>query len=164
MSPAAQQQQTRPANSVRKSIVVEAPQERAFRVFTESFDAWWPRDHHIAKAALQAAVLEARAGGRWYEKCVDGSECDWGKVLVWDPPRRLVLAWQITHEWKFDPDFSTEVEVTFTAEGPRRTRVELEHRDLDKFGAAAEEIRKALAGDMGWPVLLEKFAAAASSR
>ena len=86
-------------HSVNKEIVVQAPPERAFRVFTENFDSWWPRGHHIGKADMQAAILEGRANGRWYERGVDGSECDWGEVLAYDPPRRLMLSWQISSDW-----------------------------------------------------------------
>ena len=146
------------ANSVMKELVVEAPQERAFRVFTERFDAWWPREHHIGKAPMKQAVLEGRAGGRWYELGEDGSRCEWGQVLVWDPPGRLVLSWQITGQWRYDEGFSTEVEVRFTPEGPRRTRVSLEHRNLDRFGPAAEQMKQSFGADGGWSGLLKLFA------
>jgi uncharacterized protein YndB with AHSA1/START domain len=142
---------------IEKQILVEAPQERAFRVFTESFDAWWPREHHIGKADMKAAVLECKPGGRFYEKGIDGSECEWGKVLVWEPPRRLIIAWQITAEWKYDPSFVTELEINFVAEGAKRTRVELEHRNLDRHGDAAAALRDML--DKGWVGPLEKLAA-----
>jgi len=102
------------------SIVVETSKPRAFRVFTEGMDAWWPRNHSIAAKPQQRAVMECREGGRWYEIADDGSECQWGKVLTWSPPDRLVLAWQITSEWKFDPDFLTEVSVEFLEEGSNR--------------------------------------------
>jgi uncharacterized protein YndB with AHSA1/START domain len=148
--------------AVRKELVVEAPQERAFRVFTEGIHRWWPKGHHIGKAELQEAVLEPRAGGRWYERGVDGSECLWGKVLVYEPPRRLVLAWQINAQWQYDETFSTEVEVRFTSEGPKRTRVELEHRDLERFGAQQEEIRKAFESGGGWTGILAEFQKAAA--
>jgi uncharacterized protein YndB with AHSA1/START domain len=148
----------RAVEAVRKEIVVEAPQERAFRVFTEGIDRWWPREHHIGKAEMKAAVLEPRAGGRWYERGVDGSECLWGKVLVYDPPRRLVLAWQINGQWQYDETFSTEVEVRFTSDGPRRTRVELEHRDLDRFGDQKEKIKESFKSDGGWAAILAGYA------
>jgi uncharacterized protein YndB with AHSA1/START domain len=141
--------------AVRKELVVEAPQERAFRVFTEGINRWWPRAHHIGKAELKEAVLEPRAGGRWYERGVDGSECLWGKVLVYEPPRRLVLAWQINAQWQYDETLSTEVEVRFTSEGPKRTRVELEHRDLERFGEQQEQIGKAF--ESGWSGILAEF-------
>jgi uncharacterized protein YndB with AHSA1/START domain len=148
---------------VRKQVMVEASQERAFQVFTAGIDRWWPRQHHIGQSPLKRSVIEPRAGGRWYAECVDGSECDTGRVLTWDPPSRLVLAWQITTEWKFDPDFLTEVEVTFTAEGPRRTRVELEHRNLERFGAGADELRKEIDAAGGWSLILEHYLAVANA-
>lgn len=143
---------------VRKQIVVEASAEHAFRVFTEGIDRWWPRQHHIGKSPLKRAMLETRAGGRWYSICEDGSECDVGRVLTWDPPRRIVLSWQITANWQFDPSFSTEVEVCFRPEGPRKTRVDFEHRDLHRYGVAAESIRKEIGSDGGWPLILQQFA------
>jgi uncharacterized protein YndB with AHSA1/START domain len=140
---------------IRKEILVEAPQERAFRVFTEKFDVWWPRDHHIGKAEMKTAVLECKQDGRFYEQSVDGTECNWGKVLVWEPPRRLVLAWQISSQWQYDPNLLTEVEITFTQEGPKRTRVELEHRNLERFGDAAQSMREMMG--RGWERTLGLF-------
>ncbi|WP_163991510.1 SRPBCC family protein [Pyxidicoccus caerfyrddinensis] len=146
---------------VRKHVVVEAPQERAFRVFTENIDRWWPREHHIGKTTMKTAVLEPKENGRWYEVCEDGSQCDWGKVLAWEPPRRVVLAWQLSAQWQYDASLITEVEVTFTPEGPRRTRVDLEHRNLERFGDAAEAVRNSVGGTGGWMQLLELYAKAA---
>jgi uncharacterized protein YndB with AHSA1/START domain len=148
--------------AVRHSITVEAPQEKAFAVFTDGFDRWWPRSHKIGQEALEQAVLEGREGGRWYERDTDGSECDWGKVLVWEPPSRLVLAWQITGEWAYDADFLTEVEVTFVPDGPNRTRVEVHHRGLEAYGDQEDEMRRQFNSPGGWSSLLEAFAAAAS--
>lgn len=147
--------------AVRHAILVEAPQETAFAVFTSGHDRWWPREFHIGGAALEEAVLEQRAGGRWYERDVDGSECEWGRVLVWEPPARLVLAWQISGEWAYDADLLTEVEVRFVAEGPDRTRVEVEHRGLDAYGDAMEQMRDQF--NSGWPGILAGFAAAAAA-
>jgi hypothetical protein len=149
--------------SVRKSVSVEADREHAFDVFTQGFDSWWLRSHHIGDAEMDVAVMEPWEGGRWYEKGVDGSECDWGYVIVWDPPRRLVLAWQINGEWKFDASLVTEVEVVFTEETPTRTRVELEHRDLHRMGQAAEEIRGVFESENGWAGILRHFAAQAEA-
>jgi uncharacterized protein YndB with AHSA1/START domain len=143
---------------VRKEVVVEAPAERAFRVFTDKFDAWWPRDHHIGKAEMERAVLEPRAGGRWYEVGVDGSQCDWGKVLVWDPPKRVVMAWQLNHEWQYDPALVTELELRFTPIGPMQTRVELEHRNMDRFGVHSAKMREILGSAQGWTTHLTLFA------
>jgi uncharacterized protein YndB with AHSA1/START domain len=145
-------------DSVRKEITVDAPPERAFRVFTDKFDLWWPREHHIGKAELKKAVIEPRAGGRWYEIGTDGSECDWGRVLVWDPPKRLVMAWQLNAQWEYDANFVTELELRFTPVGPLRTRVELEHRNMDRFGEQASATREALESPTGWNMHLTLFA------
>jgi uncharacterized protein YndB with AHSA1/START domain len=101
--------------AVRQAITVAVPAEEAFSTFTAGINRWWPRDHHIGRAELDEAIIEGHEGGRWYERDVDGSECNWGKVVVWDPPSRLVLAWQISGEWAYDADLWTEVEVTFVA-------------------------------------------------
>jgi uncharacterized protein YciI len=146
--------------NLKKSISVEATQQRAFRVFTEGMGRWWPQDHHIGKAALERMVVEPRTGGRWYEQLVDGSECQIGSVLAWEPYGRVVLAWQVTAEWKFDPSFVTEVEVTFTSEGPRKTLVQLEHKNIERFGAAAEEMKKAFESDGGWNLTMGLFSKA----
>ena len=149
--------------SVRQTISVEAPPAKAFEVFTGGMSTWWPRSHKIGPEALDQVVIEGREGGRWYERDVDGTECDWGKVLVWDPPSRLVLAWQLTGEWAYDADFVTEVEVLFVPEGSDRTRVELEHRGLDAYGDQAPAMREQFESPGGWRGLLEAFAAAASA-
>jgi uncharacterized protein YndB with AHSA1/START domain len=148
---------------VRKTITVDAPRDRAFAVFTEGFDRWWPRSHHIGTAELAESVLEPRAGGRWYERGVDGSECDWGRVLAWDPPARLVLSWEISADWKPDPDRASEVEVVFVAEGPDRTRVELTHRGLEVYGDATAQLRGALDSEGGWTGLLALYATAVTA-
>jgi uncharacterized protein YndB with AHSA1/START domain len=144
--------------AVRKSVIVAAPVDKAFQVFTEGIDRWWTRSHHIGKAELRAVVLEPKQGGRWYEIGVDGSQCQWGYVVQWEPPGRLVLAWQIGADWQFDPDLVTEVEVRFVADGPDRTRVELEHRDLERFGDAQAKMRDGFDSDGGWQGLLTAFA------
>ena len=148
-------------SSVKKSVVVEASREVAFRVFTEKMSLWWPAEHHIGKAPMAAILLEPRVSGRWAERGVDGSECNWGRVLAWEPPSRLVLAWQLNAKFEFDPDFETEVEVRFVAEGERKTRVELEHKNLDRFGAAKEQVRAAFESNDGWMLGLNSFARAA---
>ena len=147
---------------VRKELVVNTSVEQAFRVFTDGIDTWWPRQHHIGKSPLKRAVIEPHADGRWYAIAEDGSECDTGKVLVWEPPRRLVMTWQITAEWKFDPAFVTEVEVTFTPDAPGKTRVVLEHRKLEAYGAAAANVRQSIGSDTGWGLIMMNFAAAAN--
>jgi uncharacterized protein YndB with AHSA1/START domain len=148
---------------VRKELVVAATAERAFQVFTDGVDRWWPRQHHIGDSPLKRAVIEPGVGGRWYGLSEDGTECLVGKVLVWAPPQRLVLAWQITSDWKYDPAFVTEVEVTFTAEGPKTTRVVLEHRDLHRYGLAEPSYRKSIDSPTGgWGFILQSYARAAA--
>jgi len=149
-------------SSVRSEVIVDAPADRAFRVFTEKMDTWWPATHHIGKIAFKDIVLEGKANGRWAEVGTDGSECEWGKVLVWDPPRRLVLGWQLTAEFQYDASFMTEVEVSFTPMGAAKTRVLLEHRNLERYGAKEEPVRKSIGSEGGWPAILRKFAEAAS--
>ena len=148
--------QIRPA-PVRKSIFVNAPPERAFAVFTDGIGRWWPKTHKIGQADLDRPVIEPREGGRWYELDVDGSECEIGRVLTWDPPTRLILIWQLTPEFKYDAGLVTEVEVTFTPEADG-TRVDLEHRDLERMGDDADAKREAVSGPGGWPALLQLFA------
>jgi uncharacterized protein YndB with AHSA1/START domain len=149
--------------AVRKTVVVEASQERCFEVFTTRFDSWWPRSHHIGGVDMAEAVMERRAGGRWYERGVDGSECSWGQVLAFEPPGRLVLVWQINGQWQYDPTLHTEVEITFTELGPRRTEVTVEHRNLDRFGDAADAMREAFSSEGGWTGLLDAFKTAANA-
>ena len=149
--------------AVRKSIIVRAPQAHAFAVFTERMSDWWPlQSHHIGSQPAQNAVVELRAGGRWYERAADGSECDWGRVLVWEPPHRLVLSWDISADWKSDPDLGTEVEVRFIPDGPDVTRVELEHRRLERYADKASQMRKIFDSEGGWGMLLAAFAKAAA--
>ena len=150
-------------SSVQTEVVVEAPVSRAFEVFTKRMGAWWPASHHIGKVDMKDVVISA-ADDRWYEVGIDGSECNWGRVLVWDPPHRLVLGWQLTFEWQHDPDFLTEVEVNFTPMGESRTRVALEHRNLERFGMKEEEVRKSVGSDGGWPMIMREFAKMASER
>ncbi len=148
-------------DAVRRAITVQASAERAFEVFTGRFDTWWPRSHHIGAADMKEAVIEPREGGRFYERGVDGSECDWGRVLAWEPPSRLLLTWQIDAEWQYDPDpeHASEVEVRFTPEGDG-TRVELEHRHFERHGADGAKIRDAVGQEGGWGGLLGMYAEA----
>jgi len=147
--------------SVRKSITVKAGLEHAFQVFTEGFDTWWPRTHHIGKVPMKKAIMEGRVGGRCYTEQTDGTECDWGQILVWEPPRRFVMAWQITHAWGYEPDLakSSEVEVRFTPEGRGVTRIVLEHRGFDRQGAGGEAMRIAVESPNGWGGILQLFVA-----
>ncbi|HEX5597391.1 MAG TPA: SRPBCC family protein [Micromonosporaceae bacterium] len=149
---------------IRRTITVEAPVEHAFRVFTESFNSWWPATYHIGQADLAEAILEAREGGRWYERGVDGSECEWGRVLVWEPPHRLVVTWQINGAWQYDPDaeHASEIEVRFTADGAGRTVVELEHRHLGRL-VHGQAMHDAVGGETGWGGILQRFAAVAAA-
>ncbi len=141
---------------VRKSIRVNANQARAFEVFTSGLGRWWPRDHGIGKLPLKSAVMETRLGGRWYELAQDGSQTNVGKIIVWEPPKRFVMTWDINSQWKPDTTVSSEVEVRFIADGANATRVELEHRKFEQMGAeAGESMRKDVDG--GWPGLLELF-------
>jgi uncharacterized protein YndB with AHSA1/START domain len=143
---------------VRKTLTVAAPPQRAFEVFTAGFDRWWPRSHTIGKGPLKQAVLEPRVGGRWYGIDDDGSETDWGDVLVWDPPGRLVLAWRIGTDWQYHPDLLTEVEVTFTAQAQGTTRVDLEHRHLERMGDGAGGARDTFDSPNGWGGILQGYA------
>ncbi|MGH9140078.1 MAG: SRPBCC family protein [Vicinamibacterales bacterium] len=149
--------------SVRKSITVNTSVERAFEVFTSGFDGWWPRSHHIGKSPMTAAIIEPGVGGRCYTRQEDGTDCDWGRILEWDPPHRFVMAWQITHEWGYQPDLakSSEVEIRFTPQPDGGTRVDLEHRHFERMGPAGDTMRVGVSGPGGWPALLELFKARA---
>jgi uncharacterized protein YndB with AHSA1/START domain len=150
--------------TVTETITVEAPVERAFRVFTEDMASWWPPTHHLIEAPLQGMVFEPRAGGHVYDVGVDGSECRWARVLAYEPPSRVVFTWDITTDWKIETDLArtSEIEVRFVAESPSRTRVELEHRHIDRHGDRWESMREAVGSPNGWRVGLERFAARAA--
>ena len=143
---------------IRKSVRVRAPRERAFEVFTQGMGRWWFKSHSLLKAPQKNVVVEPREGGRWFEIGEDGSEQMWGRVLDWSPPERLVLAWQITGDWSYDPSFETAVEVRFTTDG-EQTLVEFEHRDLERFGPRAKELRDDYQNGMdgGWAALLDLY-------
>lgn len=149
--------------SVRASTTVEVSQERAFSVFTEGMGTWWHRDQHILDAELAGMVFEPHVGGNVVDRGVDGRECRWARVLAYDPPERIVFSWDIDTSWKLetDPSRTSEVEVRFRTEGPDRTRVELEHRHLERHGAGWERMRDAVGSPMGWARGLERFADAA---
>jgi uncharacterized protein YndB with AHSA1/START domain len=151
-------------NSVTKMTVVEADQTIAWRVFTEKMGTWWPLAYYkIGQANAVDAVIEPHVGGRWFELGEDSSTCQWGSVLVWEPPSRLVLTWDINADWKYDPTLNTELEVRFVAEGSNRTRVELEHRRLDRFGARRDEMRRIYDTEGDWGKFLEAFARVAAN-
>ena len=146
--------------SVRAQVVVEAPIERAFRVFTEKFDRIKPREHNMLGVEIAETVFEPREGGRIYDRGVDGSECQWARVLAYEPPDRIVFSWDISPQWQIEADLSktSEVEVRFVSETEGRTRVELEHRHLDRHGEGWEGEREAVASEGGWPLYLQRFA------
>jgi len=142
------------------SIVVDAPLEHAFAVFTEDMDSWWPKEHHILQAPLARMVFEPRVGGEIYDVGTDGSECHWARVLAYEPPHRVVFSWDITLQWQIETDHArtSEIEVRFLAESPTRTRVELEHRHIDRHGEGWESMRDGVGSDGGWKVGLAAFA------
>jgi uncharacterized protein YndB with AHSA1/START domain len=148
------------ATSVRLHIVVEAPIDRAFRVFTEGFGSFKPREHNLLAVPIEETVFEPRVGGHVYDRGVDGSECRWARVLAYEPPDRVVISWDISPQWRLEPDLAktSEVEVRFISEAPRRTRVELEHRNLERHGEGWENVRDGVAGDGGWPLYLQRYA------
>jgi uncharacterized protein YndB with AHSA1/START domain len=153
--------------AVRKTITVAAPQQRAFDVFTTGMTDWWLREsHHIGERSPEAVVVEPHAGGRWFERAPDGTECDWGRVVEWEPPARVLLAWHLNADWNYDPDpaKATELEVQFIAEGPASTRVELVHRGLEVHGDRAQEVHDGIDSPEGWASLLELYGAAAEGR
>ena len=150
------------ATTVRTEIVVDAPLDRAFRVFVEQFDRIKPRDHNLLAVDIAETVLEPRVGGHIYDRGVDGSECRWARVLAYEPPDRLVFSWDIGVQWQLeaDPGKASEVEVRFIPESPERTRVELEHRNLDRHGGGWEGVREGVASPGGWPLYLQRYAEA----
>jgi len=152
-------------NSVRKVVSVQAPPAVAWRVFTEKMGTWWPLDNYkIGKPKAVDALVEPRVGGRWFERGDDGTTCDWGTVLTWEPPTRLVLSWDITADWQYDPNLKTEIEIRFIPDGKNTTRVELEHRYLDRFGARRDEMRRIFDIEGDWGRVLEMFGRVAADR
>jgi uncharacterized protein YndB with AHSA1/START domain len=153
---------------VRKQVRVKVPIERAFRVFVEQMETWWPATHHIGKIPFEAIFVEPRVGGRWYERDVEGHIAEWGKVLAWDPPHRVAFSWHVgpghdQPDWKCDPDIAkaSEVEIRFTAEGPSATLVQLEHSKLERHGEGYEKLREIFDGPGAWVHILEQYAKAA---
>jgi uncharacterized protein YndB with AHSA1/START domain len=146
--------------AVRAEVVVDAPLERAFSVFTEGFGRFKPPEHNLLAVEIAETVFEPRVGGYLYDRGVDGSECRWARVLAYEPPKRVVFSWDISPQWQLesDPGRTSEVEVRFVPEAPERTRVELEHRNLERHGEGWEAEREGVASDGGWPLYLERFA------
>jgi uncharacterized protein YndB with AHSA1/START domain len=146
--------------SVRSSVDVHAPIERAFRVFTEDIGSWWDPTHHILEGELAEMVFEPRVGGHVYDRGVDGSECRWARVLAYEPPHRFVISWDVTVQWRLetDRDKTSEVEVRFVELDRDHTRVELEHRNIERHGPGWEEMRDAVGSPGGWPAGMRAFA------
>ena len=147
--------------AVRKTLQVGVPVEKAFQVFTERMGAWWPATHHIGGTPFQEVIVEPHAGGRWFERDAKGAECEWGRVIVWEPPKKLVLAWHLQPDFKYSPDpaRASEVALEFIAEGPEATRLEFEHRNIDRHGEGWEKLRTSV--DPGWTLVLAGYVAAA---
>ena len=145
---------------VKQSVVVEAPIERAFKVSTEQFCSFKPSEHNLLAVPIAETVFEPRVGGHVYDRGVDGSECRWARILVYEPPNRVLLSWDISPRWQIetDPQKTSEWEVRFTAETANRTRVDLEHRKLDRHGDGWQGVRDGVAGDQGWPLYLQRYA------
>ncbi len=148
------------ATSIRHQVVVEAPIERAFSVFTKDFGSFKPPEHNMLGVEIAETVFEPQAGGRLYDRGIDGSECNWARVLAFEPPNRVVISWDISPHWQIEEDLdkTSEVEVRFTAETPERTRVELEHRHLDRHGDGWQGLREGVDAGDGWPLYLRRFA------
>jgi uncharacterized protein YndB with AHSA1/START domain len=153
------------AAPVRTSIVVEAPLQRAFEVFTQEMKAWWPEDHHMLDGEIGEMIFEPRAGGRVYDRATDGRECTWARVLAYEPPDRVMFTWDIGPAWEIETNLerTSEVEVRFIPESDARTRVELEHRHLERHGDGWEGMHGAVASPGGWPKTLAAYAARVSA-
>ncbi len=148
-----------PLTTVRRSVVVPVPIGIAFEVFTEQFDCIKPREHNLLSVELAETVFERHVGGRLYDRGVDGSECRWARVLAYEPPQRVLISWDISPRWEIETDLekTSEVEVRFVAEGESSTRVQLEHRNLDRHGDGWEMLRDGIGGDGGWPLYMQRF-------
>jgi uncharacterized protein YndB with AHSA1/START domain len=146
---------------VRRQIVVPAPIDKAFAVFTERFGDFKPPEHNLLSAPIAETVFEPRVGGAIYDRATDGSECHWARVLVYEPPQLVVFSWDIGPTWQVEtqPENTSEVEVRFVAEGPERTRVELEHRNIDRHGPGWQSVSDGVGHDQGWPLYLARYAA-----
>jgi len=150
---------TAPIPPITGTVTLAVPVERAFEVFTGSVNVWWPHQFHIGQADVSEVVLEPRVGGRWFERASTEAECDWGRVLIWEPPHRLVFTWQINGSWQFDPDpgKASEIEARFSASGPEECVVQVEHRGFERLDGG-QAIQNAINGGGGWKLLLDGFA------
>jgi uncharacterized protein YndB with AHSA1/START domain len=148
------------ATSIRHQVTVDAPIERAFAVFTEDFGSFKPREHNMLAVDIAETVFEPRAGGRLYDRGIDGSECQWARVLAYEPPDRVVISWDISPRWQLETDLdkTSEVEIRFIAEGADRTRVALEHRNLDRHLDGWQGLREGVDSADGWPLYLRRYA------
>lgn len=146
---------------IRRGVTVEVDQQRAFDIFTADMTSWWPAEHHIGSAPIEEIVIEPRAGGRWFTRHQDGTETSTGYVVAYDRPHRVVVTWQIGHDWAYHEELVTTIDVRFEAEGPDRTRVTLEHRDLDAYGEAAAEMTRIFGAPDAWTTTLARYAEAA---
>jgi uncharacterized protein YndB with AHSA1/START domain len=148
---------------VRKSVRVHVPIERAFSVFVEQMETWWPAEHHIGANPFESIFVEPRTGGRWYERDAQGNECLWGQVLAWEPPHRVTFSWHLGPDWKFNPDLAkaSDVAIRFQSDGPSATLIELEHSGIERHGEGYEQLRAMLDGPGAWVRTLEEFAKAA---
>ena len=155
-----------PAAAVKRTIHVNVPIEKAFKVFTERMGRWWPATHHVGGTPFKDILIEPRVGGRWYEINVEGAECIWGSVLAWEPPKRVVLSWHLQPDWSFNGDMAraSEVALEFLAEGLESTRVEFEHRRLEKHGEGWTKMREQVGAPGGWPAILSLYVEAAQAK
>jgi uncharacterized protein YndB with AHSA1/START domain len=153
--------QSATTTTVRRQILVNAPISEAFKVFTERFGDFKPREHNLLRAPIAETVFEPRVGGNIYDRAVDGTECRWARILAFEPPHRVVFSWDISPRWQLEthPDQTSEVEVRFFAEAPERTRVELEHRNIDRHGPGWESVRDGVDNEAGWTLYLQRYAA-----
>lgn len=151
-----------PMATVKRTLRVEVPIEKAFNVFVERMGEWWPATHHIAPQPFTQVIVEQHAGGRWFERDASGAECEWGRVLLCEPPRKLILSWNLQPDWKFSPDpaRASEVALEFFAEGPAATRLEFEHRYLERHGEGYERMRMGVDSPGGWTAILTQFSEA----
>lgn len=154
--------QTAPTAAVRRTLHINVPIEHAFRVFTEKMGSWWPASHHVGGTPFKDILIDPLVGGRWYEINVNGEECVWGSVLAWEPPKKVVLSWHLQPDWSSSPDMAkaSEVALEFVEEGPEKTRVEFEHRHLERHGAGWEKMREEVGSEGGWPMILNQYVTA----